>query len=629
MKHIKHIVSYSLVLLSFMTLQSQNQDRQLKKADKKFKNLAYVDAVKIYEEVISNGFEDANIYSKLGNAYYFNANYDEAGKWYEKLFALEPEQENIYNFRYGQCLKSEEKYELSDKYLRTYYRALGHKYVNSSLYLEDIEKASGYYTVKKATVNSKYSDYPGFLSGEDLYVISAENGAKKTDWNGEPTSDVFHTNGSNFLVDLKGKVNTPYNEGSLAITKDGSTMYFTRNDFQNLKLGRDKHKIVRLKIYRASRQGDSWGDIVELPFNSSEYSVGHPALSSDDSILYFVSDNDENSKGGTDIYKVDIFEDGTYGTPINMEHFNTPEDELFPFVDVNDTFYFASNGHSNLGGLDIFASKIDQEDRHYTEIYNVGRPVNSTFDDFAFVFDFQTNKGYFASNRPNTSSDDIFAFDKKACLVSVEGVVREQKTGTLIPHAFVSLLDEHNKVIQTTTSEASGRYTFDDVNCEDVRFVRAEKKDYVANELSFVPKNGMVFNEIALDRRIWTIIEDSDLADLLRPIYFDLDKSNIRNDEKVELEKIATILINNPNIVVAIESHTDSRASDTYNLELSKRRAYATRTYLFERGVPRRQIESAIGYGESQLINKCSNGVPCKEEEHSENRRSRFIVVKN
>ncbi len=629
MKYIKHIFSYSILLLTCVAFA---QKSQVKKADKKFENLAYIDALEIYESVANKGYEDEDLYKRLADAYYFNANYVEASKWYNKLFSLNSNTSPEYNFRYGQTLKAIGNYSDADKILSNFYKSKGQDYINSGEYLNDIEKSSNRYLIDTVGFNTKYSDYPAFYTKDILYLASASTSAKETPWNKEPTSDVFSMSNSE-LKELVGDVNTKYNEGSIAITKDGNTMYFTRNNYTNNKLRKDANKTIRLKLYKAQLTDGKWENVIELPFNSDDYSVGHPALSLDESKLYFVSDMQSNgNKGGTDIYEVELFDDGGYGVPFNMVGFNTVGNEMFPFIADNGSFFFSSNGHqSNLGGLDVYRSTTN-ENGVYGKVNNIGKPINSAMDDFAFVIDTQSKTGYFSTNRNGTRSDDVYSFKedenyKVPCIVSLRGFVRDKKTGDILENALVSIIDNNNNIV-TQKIVPTGWYDFGEMDCEKVKFVRAEKNDYLTGE-EFVDtsKGGSINTDILLDPRKMEIATGTDIGLLLNPIYFNLDKHNIRPDAGIELQKIVEIMRKNPSIKIDVRSHTDSRANDAYNMALSNRRAKSTISYLVKNGISRSRL-TGKGYGESQLINGCSNGIKCIEARHQDNRRSEFIIVK-
>ena len=423
----------------------------------------------------------------------------------------------------------------------------------------------------------------------------------------------------------------------LVITKDGQTLYFTRNDYVDKKLGKDSQKVTRLKLLRSDRVDGEWSKPKELPFNSSEYSVGHPALSADESKLYFVSGM-PGGKGGTDLY-VSQIQGESYGTPMNLNKVNTVGNEMFPFIDQNDTFYFSSNGHPNLGGLDVpktSASNIGGT------VANLGRPINSSYDDFAIVTNGET--GYFASNRDN-QNDDIYSFNQlqpleEHCKVRFEVVVVDKKTGQSIPNADVVFINGYLENVGQIKADAQGRYSFEDKKCGNITIIRADEADYFANEVVVSSKDGgVVKTNIPLNIQKVEVVTEivspygevttpgTDLAIFLNPIYFDLDKSFIRSDARRELNKVVSIMNQYPTLEIDVRSHTDSRASDAYNMALSERRNRSTIQYLVDKGISRSRL-TGRGYGETQLVNHCSNGVQCPDEVHEQNRRSEFVITK-
>ncbi|MDX1470458.1 MAG: OmpA family protein, partial [Flavobacteriaceae bacterium] len=412
---------------------------------------------------------------------------------------------------------------------------------------------------------------------------------------------------------------------SVAITNDGQTIYFTRDNIRGRnKLDYDRKGTSNLKIYRASLKDGVWDDIKELPFNSDKFSNGHPTLSPDNKTLYFVSDR-ENGLGGTDIYSVSLNEDGTYGPVTNLgDKINTPGREMFPFVAKDSTMYFSSDGHFNLGLLDIFKSNILKGGSDNPE--NLGEPYNSGYDDFAY-FETEEGKGYFSTNRPGgMGSDDIYSFYSYICQQIITGVCRDKRTNEILPGTQVRLIDdETGQVVQEMTVGEDGEYEFK-VNCNKTYTVVGSKEDYKDDSKTVVTdnENGKINRA---DLFLEPLIIDDQIV--INPIFFDFDKWNIRTDAQYELENIVDVLRAHPDMRIKIESHTDSRGSDRYNEKLSDRRAKSTRDYILSRGISPDRIESAIGYGEYQLLNECSNGVPCTKEQHQLNRRSYFYILRD
>lgn len=347
--------------------------------------------------------------------------------------------------------------------------------------------------------------------------------------------------------------------------------------------------------------------------------------------LYFVSDM-PGGKGGTDLYEAEIFEDDTYGAPVNLIAFNTIANEMFPFVDQDDTFYYSSNGLQNLGGLDVFYAKTNSNGV-FESPQNIGVPINSTYDDFAFVID--KGLGYLASNRDN-QNDQIYSFEQlkpleSACKAKFIGTVVDSKTGAVVPNAEVVFINGYLEEVGRVESDAQGRYDFDDTACGNITIVRASQSNYFANEVVVSGKDGGSINTtISLRLRRMAITDTgskTDLGLLLDPIYFDLNSSYIRSDAKMELNKIVSIMNQYPSLEIDIRSHTDSRDSDRYNKWLSNRRAQSTIDYLISRGISPNRL-TGRGYGETKLVNHCSNGVKCPDSLHEQNRRSEFIITK-
>ncbi|MCB0445738.1 MAG: PD40 domain-containing protein, partial [Gelidibacter sp.] len=453
-------------------------------------------------------------------------------------------------------------------------------------------------------------------------------------WNQEPFLDLYEVSvtekdgkkeyGTPDFIN-SSKINTKYHEASVAITKDGKTMYFTRDNVDRKnKLDYDRKGTSHLKLYKATLENGSWENIVELPFNDNVYSTGHPALSPDDKKLYFVSDR-EGGFGQTDIYEVDILENNKYSTPKNLgPKVNTAQREMFPFVSKDSTLYFSSDGQLNLGLLDIFKSNILKDENAEPE--NLGAPYNSGYDDFAFFMNDESKTGYFSSNRPGgQGNDDIYSFNAEPCKQKIEGIARNSKNQEILAGVEVKLINKAGKIIETITTANDGAFAFD-ADCNKTYTVVGSKKDYKDDLKEIVTEfdNGKVNNA---DLNLTPLINDNQIV--INPIFFDFDKWNIRTDAQYELENIVDVMREHPNMVIKIESHTDSRGSDSYNMKLSDRRAKSTRDYIISRGIAPERIASAIGYGETQLLNKCSNGVKCTPEEHQLNRRSYFYILKD
>lgn len=638
------------LLLSIFLLSSVitvAQEKKVDRADDKYNQYSFVKAIDIYEKVVSKGYKSAEILKKLGNAYYFNADYDNASKWYGELIQMKDSViEPDYYFRYAQSLKSLKEYDEADAMMAKF-DALkdtdvrAQIFENQKEYLEFIKLQSGRYTIKSFPQNSKYSDFaPSFLKGNLVFSSARDTGAltnRRHSWDEMPFLDLY---GGELKEDkvigvqkFSENINTKMHESSTTFTKDGNTVYFTRNSF--VKGGRyGKDGVNRLKIYKATKQGDEWSNIVELPFNSDDYSVAHPALSSDESKLYFASDM-PGTTGESDIFVVDVNTDGSFGTPANLGNgINTEARETFPYVSESGLLYFASDGHQGLGGLDVYVTKLKGATT-VGEIINVGEPVNSPEDDFSFVIKESTKIGFFASNREGgLGSDDIYTFTENipvifSCNQLVTGVVRDKDTNEVLPGAIVYVIDENNNEVSRTTADDMGRYSHT-INCKKGHFIRASKEGYETKEEFLAASFSMEDRtlDFYLEKSTVTAVSGDDLAKILdlKPIYFDFDKANIRPDAELELQKVIAALEKYPTLKIDVRSHTDSRGVDAYNLKLSDRRAKSTVQYIIDKGIDASRI-TGKGYGETQLVNECENGVQCSKEQHQLNRRSEFIIM--
>ena len=633
-------------LLFVLSFSGQSQEKKITSADKKYEQYEYVDAISTYEKVAEKGYKDEQLFQRLGNAYYFNADLEKAGKWYEALFEMNKNQAPEYLYRYSQTLKSVGNYDKATKILEQFNKESGNDlraklYEKHKNYLEEIEANSGRFKVEDAGVNSEYSDYGSSFLGDQLVFASARDtggvSKKVFKWTNQSFTNLYTSKeGTNGTLEkpqrFGNKINSKFHEATPVFTKDGKTMYFTRNNYLDGKKGKDSKRVTLLKIYKASLVEGQWRNVTELPFNSDQYSVAHPALSVDEKTLYFASDM-PGTLGQSDLFKVAINANGSYSTPVNLgPQINTEGRETFPTISAENDLYFATDGRPGLGGLDIYVTKLDQAEG-FTDIQNIGAPVNSPKDDFAFLLDTASRKGFFTSNRDGGQGyDDIYKFvetKKLLCEQSLAGVVKDKESGELLVTAKVSLFDENFKTIQETTSDVSGKYSFA-VVCGKTYHVRAEKENYETNEkgIAIAAVSGSGKLDLDLEKRIKTIGVGTDLAKTLNIpiIYFDLDKSFIRKDAAFELEKIRVVMTEFPKLKIDIRSHTDSRQTVRYNEALSDRRAKSTRDWLIKRGIDSSRL-TAKGYGESQLVNNCGDGVNCSEEEHQANRRSEFVVV--
>jgi outer membrane protein OmpA-like peptidoglycan-associated protein/tetratricopeptide (TPR) repeat protein len=643
--------NYTLLFVTIIgafSFSSYAQQTKINAADKKYDSYAYVDAIKTYEKVAAKGYKSEDMFKKLGNAYYFNSDFQNAAKWYGELFAMNPNPEPEYYFRYAQSLKSAGDIAKANKLLEEFNAvskndSRGKLYKEDINYMDQIKANSGRYQIEDAGINSKYSDYGSFVYNNKIYFASARDTGnftqRKHKWTGEYFTNIYNadldpaTGTSSKVNKFKSAINTKFHEASPVFTKDGKTVYFTRNNYIDGKKGKDESKVTLIKLYRAELGKDNkWTNITELPFNSNNYSTAHPALSPDEKTLYFASDM-PGSFGESDLYKVTINSNGGYGPPQNLGNtINTEGKETYPYLTSENEIYFASDGHPGLGGLDVFVANIDNSGK-ISNIQNVGADVNSPKDDFAYIIDPETRRGFFTSNKDGgQGSDDIYRFletRRLKCIQQLYGIITDAETGLALPGAKVTLYDDQMNLKNSAVADGSGLYTFD-VECGKTYYVRAEKPEFTTKEVSITidKTSGKTNLPIALEKATCKVTVGDDLGKCfgIKMIYFDLDKSNIRTEAALDLEKILVVLNDYPTMKLDIRSHTDSRASDQYNEALSDRRAKSTVQWLIKNGIAPNRL-TGKGYGETELVNKCADGVSCTEEEHQANRRSEFIIT--
>ena len=647
---------YALVVLFLVTtFFAFSQENKIKKGNRKYDDLAYIDAIEIYKRVAEKGYKSKELFQKLGNSYYFNGQLLESNKWYAELFKMKKENDDNfvnpeYYYRYSQTLKSEENYEKAKEYLNFFAQHSENEiraklYVSNKDYLEEIKMNSGRCTLQHTGINTSYSEYGAAIYKTNLVFASSRlnfKGANKVNkWDNQPYSSLLISkmdkNGTLGEPHLfSEKLNSKFSESTPVFTKDGKTVYFTRNNYLNGKLSTNSEGVALLKIYKATYKNGDWYNITELPFNSNEYSVAHPALSPDEKTLYFVS-NMPGTVGQSDLFKVKIFDDGNYGKPENLGvTVNTEGRETFPFVSENNELYFASSGQLGLGGFDVFVAKINP-DGSISKVTNLGEPINSPFDDFCYYINSKTKTGFFSSNRNmGLGFDDIYKFTEDRPLdtdYSKEILVNLIDTETNLPisDAEVSLYDEKMNLLVKVPSSPLGTYKFENLTAGKRYYIKAERENYETIEKSFFTNfdSDKKPQEFSMQEKVRKLEVGVDLAKLFnfRDIYFDLDKSVIREDALVELAKIAELMKLRPNLKIDVRAHTDSRNSNAYNLKLSNLRAKATIDWLVKTGGVDAARLTGKGYGEMMILNKCVDGVPCTEQEHAINRRSEFLIV--
>ena len=621
---------YILIVICF-GLTTHAQKVSQKQADALFAKKAYVKAASLYENVPEN----RQVLQNLGDCYYYNGQMNDAGRIYGKLFLdFSEEVDPEYNFKYAHALMGTESYAKADSVM-----ALYTKYkVDTRKFIANLDTNVPYnYTLQPMAKNTSNGDFGMSFYGDKVAFASLRNGSgKEYGWNERPYLDLFSAsiNEKGLLEHIEpfpDVINSKTHESSATFSKDGRIMYFNRTNDKQVKVGDEK--FATIKLFKAEYIDGKWDKVVELPFSSDQYSTEHPTLSVDGKKLYFASDM-PGSLGSFDIYVVDVNEDGTYGTPVNLgETVNTIHREQFPFISADGTvLYFASDGHQGLGGLDVFMTT--EYDGIFAKPMNLGQTINSGMDDFGYVVDEERNRGYFSSNRKG--SDNLYSFTRmeNSERYIVEGDVKDKNTKDPLPGTTVSLFDEDGKLVGQMVVGGKGDYVFNTEPFKKYR-IQAVRDFYIPHSEEFTTNaDGKVRFAIELfvecyddAEEIITKRQDGKIQIVLENIYFDLNKWDIKPDAGRILDVLYDLLMKYPEMEIELGAHTDSRATDTYNLMLSNRRAAATMNYLIERGINKKRMRSK-GYGEAVPLIPCGDGAACTEEEHSINRRCEFIILK-
>lgn len=629
----KHYLKFICIL--FLTVTSVSA-QNLRKANHLFDIRAYVDAAELYLEETN---KTADVYAKLGDCYFYNSNMREAATWYGTLIKNFPgEFSNSYLYKYAQALKGIEKFDEADEWFEKYQQKAMEEPGNISktvpFFSELNSKIDRPYIVSHALANGENSDFAPAYFGDLIVFASTRVDAKLYDWNKKPYVDLFQakvsedgdlTNVQPFSSDLNA---ASLHESNAVFTKDGKTVYFTRNNNRKGKILRDNDKISQLKIYRAQLENGAWTNIEELPFNGENYSTEHPALSPDEKTLIFSSDR-PSGFGSFDLYKVTILEDGSFSAPENLgPSVNTEHREQFPFISSRNHLYFSSNGHFGLGGLDVFKSEL--KDGSYQTPANLSDKINSPLDDFGFIIDEESETGYFSSNRNGNGLDALYKFEQFKRYY-VEGYVRDINSNEIIAGALVSLKDASGTLIGEQQIGADGFYSLE-VQKNTSYSITGSMQFYNSSTVEFeADDEGKINKDIKLallsfeDAEAAIVEERGKIQVKINNIYFDFNKWDIKEESKKELDIIVDIMKKYPTMKIEIGAHTDFIGTKEYNLILSDHRAKAALDYIVAHGIESERLSSK-GYGESSPLVECERG-NCTEEVHSMNRRCEFVII--
>lgn len=605
-----------------------------KKGVKNYDKMAYANAIDNFEHYLQKKDEPADAKIKLANAYRLVNDVPNAEKWFSKIVDL-PESEPINMFYYAKLLMSQEKYKDAAFWFNKYLEKVPDDFVAEMLLVScksvnTFKKDTTLFTIKQADIPEISTAFAQVPYGDGIMFTADKISFKNSttaNWTGRSYLDIYFSqkdhNGkwlSPML--LKGNVNGQYHEGPACFTKEGNVVYFTRSNYAKKKLAKSSKSENNLQLFRAELIGDKWTNVTSMPFNSDEYSCGHPSLSPDEKTLYFISDM-PGGAGGTDIYKT-TFDGTNWSKPENLGNvINTSGNEMFPYIHSDGTFYFSSDAHNNLGGLDVFMSSYDG--KKWLQVENLNYPLNTSKDDFAFVLNPDNKTGYVSSNRGD--GDKIYEITKNEPTFILSGLVtQKEKPSLMIDSAVIEIQNLTDKTKEIIYTNKSGFYKIK-LKSKSEYLIKASKPMYFTIT---EPKNVCMIGKKISENFTANFELDQIIIEkpiVLENIYYDLDKWFIRPDAAKELDRLVQLMNDNPTLTIELSSHTDSRAGDQYNLILSDKRAKAAVEYVASKGIDKNRMRWK-GYGESKLINHCKNEVVCTEEEHQQNRRTEFKAIK-
>jgi outer membrane protein OmpA-like peptidoglycan-associated protein len=637
------ILVLSLFFVAISSVFSQEKTSAEEKGDQLFFRYAYDKAIVSYEKAKSLTLSGERNLAEC----YFNMGQDaNAELTYEKILntisnALP---EDFYN--YAMVLKKQGRYVGANGWMNKFVESAPNdlrakSYVKNNDQFESYLNGDAKCTITKLAMNTTSQDFgTSFYNEIIVYASSNVKPAmikRKYNWTGQPFLNLYEAQveGGELVKRefFNKKNNEKMHEGLASFSSNGMKMAYTRNNEKDY----NHDDIVELQIYLSEFRNGKWTDAVPFAYNNEMYSVGHPCLSSDGMTMFFASDM-PNGFGGVDLYKTQIDGNGNWTTPVNLGNtINTEGDEMFPFFeDAKQTLSFASNGHFGLGGLDVFSCVLNGNS--WGEVFNVGAPINSQSDDFSFIFNSEKRKGYFSTNRFNgLGDDDIYSIERSVTEIRnklIVGVVKDNK-GNVIPETFVSLYDTQDSLLAYVIADNEGMFKFNVVTDRNYYLTGSKAKfsKGSARATSFGELDTIFVNLVLLQEETTVVPIDNGLTKIakLNPIHFDFDKSEIRADAAEELDKIVKTMNAYPKMEIQLSAFADCRGTKEYNEILAQNRALATTSYIQNR-ISNPQRISGKGYGESRAVNDCicndQGYSECSENEHAENRRTEFVIIK-
>lgn len=685
----------TILMLMMMNVHGQSANKLIRAADRAYAGMQYNTALDLYQQAYRQDSSGKHVIKRVAWLYQSLKDDKNSLQWFNKLdFNKEPPS---WLLLYIQSLAANEQYERADSCLRVYRsRVQDIKTDLDYNKVNDLFRDSAQWKIAYASINSSLDEFSGTMYGNSLVFVTNQylpTAIKRVDRRDDhpflqlrrvtdtakiqytPVQDIDMKMGNTYTLQYifndddtrptsndskvtgvyrfryqawKGiqrpgwnngvgifdnHIESRYHEGPVTFSPKFDTVYFTRNNFVPGKYRTDKAGINRLKIYRAVYHNGGWNDIDPLPINDDEYSTAHPALSPDGSILFFVSDM-PGGFGGKDLYYIRREQDGSWSKPVNAGNaVNTTGDELFPFIDRNNVFYFSSNGRPGLGGLDIYRTRWNGQALEANP-QNMGYPLNTSRDDFGIwcTSDKDGMNGFLSSNR--YGDDDLFRFHYKPLRLQVTGTVYATPSGLRYPDVKVVLVSKDER--KDTVTDITGNFQWQLLPETDYELV-AVKNGISGKVIPFSTKG--ITSDSIIHKDLYLVQRDSSTyhkpnCDSVKKYYtipdihYDLDKSALRTDALPALQQLVALLQKDTSLQVIISSYTDARASRAYNNKLSARRSATVAEYLLHAGIPAARFTTEY-YGETRLKNGCKDAVPCPEYLHQANRRTEFYIIRN
>ena len=637
----RELLSLSGLLLGLVVLMAPGCARlHLEEGQAAFDELRYQDAIHHFGSAVQRE-PNPEAYRKLAESHALINEPEQAAAAYA-LLINQPEATDDDRVSYASMLFQQARYAEAEIILNDVsQRNPGNEVVaalrQSAVLAQDRTRDTTAFEVQAMETGELRAAFAPYRFGNTLYFTGAmERSGARDPYTDLSYTDLYQMPVTGGTPQLVPGINGPYHDGMATMSPDGSRMMFTRSTHAPEKAGKlllDEASVNNTTIYYARKGTEKWETILEIGLSDEQNMYAHPMFSLDGKTLYFASDR-PGGRGGMDLWSISRNGDTWVFPPVNLgPNVNSVGDDVFPSLKGNDTLFFASDAQITLGGLDILYS-VRQDDGSWGTPVHLDYPLNSQSDDFSIVFNEDGKSGFMSSDR--FGYDRLMTFEVIDRPLLVRGIVVDSETGEPIDRATVDLLDAEDGGAISLISDSEGAF---ELNLPHGRSFRAEATmdTYFAENVTIETPSDPLVREMEVRIELTPTSELADDAFVssiragdrfeLPEIRWDYDSYRLREEAKPALSLVAEFLQNRPGIEVELRSHCDARGSDAYNQRLSEQRANSAAQYLLDLGVPESQV-FPVGVGEGELRNECSNGVPCSEAKHQENRRTEFLVIR-